>query len=198
MTPSEPSVPPGAAARPRARMAEAQRNRSNLIEAATRTFATANSPVPLETVAREAGVGIATLYRHFPTRENLVEAVYRDQVERLAATADDLLSQLPPAAALRLWMDSFLEWAVTKHGMVDALRTLVSTGRIGSNEMRGELVSVISLFLSKGAETGDLRTDVNAADVAATLAGIFTVASAPDQRAQAGRMLDLVSYGLRP
>jgi AcrR family transcriptional regulator len=186
------------APRPRARMAEAQRNRARLVESATKLFASADAPVALEAVAREAGVGIGTLYRHFPTRESLVEAVYRDQIKKLDDTATELLREHRPAAALRLWMDAFLDWAVTKHGMVDALRAVVSSGRIGPNEMRGELESVVSLFLAKGAEVGDIRSDVDAADVAATLSGVLAVASAPNQRAQAGRMLDLIADGLRP
>lgn len=189
---------PGAPRRPRARVAEAQRNRRALVDAAMRMFASASGPVPLEAIARDAGVGIGTLYRHFPTREELVEAVYRDQVDRLGSIAAELLSAHPPAAALRLWMDSFLDWAVTKHGMAEALRTVVSTGRIGPGEMRSELVAVVSLFLSRGVDEGDLRDDVDAADVAATLAGILAVASAPDQRAQAGRILDLIAAGLSP
>jgi AcrR family transcriptional regulator len=186
------------APRPRARMAEAQRNRARLVESATKLFASADAPVALEAVAREAGVGIGTLYRHFPTRESLVEAVYRDQIKKLDDTATELLREHRPAAALRLWMDAFLDWAVTKHGMVDALRAVVSSGRIGPNEMRGELESVVSLFLAKGAEVGDIRSDVDAADVAATLSGVLAVASASNQRAQAGRMLDLIADGLRP
>jgi AcrR family transcriptional regulator len=190
-------TPPGTG-RPRARVAEAQRNQRTLLEAATRIFATATAPVALETIARDAGVGIGTLYRHFPTREALVEAVYRDQVEKLETAALELLGTHPPAAAFRLWMDAFLNWAVTKHGMVDALRSAVSTGRIGPNEMRSGLVSIVSLFLARGVDEGDMRSDIDAADVAATLAGILAVASAPDQRAQAGRMLTLVADGLRP
>jgi AcrR family transcriptional regulator len=191
-------VTDASAPRLRARMAEAQRNRARLVEAATKLFASADASVALEAVAREAGVGIGTLYRHFPTREMLVEAVYRDQIQKLDGTARELLRQHPPATALRLWMDAFLGWAVTKHGMVDALRAVVSSGRIGPNEMRGELESVVSVFLAKGAEVGDIRSDVDAADVAATLAGVLAVASAPNQRAQAGRMLDLIASGLRP
>lgn len=198
MTATEEGEPSAGTARPRARIAEAQRNRRTLIEAATKIFASATAPVALDTIAREAGVGIGTLYRHFPTRELLVEAVYRNQVENLNTAAAELLSTLPPAAAFRLWMDAFLDWAVTKHGMVDALRTMVSTGGITPNEMRSELVSIVSLFLSRGVDAGDVRADIDAADVAATLAGILAVASAPDQREQAGRMLNLVAAGLRP
>jgi AcrR family transcriptional regulator len=154
--------------------------------------------VPLEEIAREAGVGIGTLYRHFPTREALVEGVYRDQVDRLRTGADDLLSTHPPARALRLWMDLFAEWAVTKHGMIDTLRATVASGRLESDRMRAELVAIVGTFLDAGAVAGDIRPDADADTVAATLAGILSVAGAAEQREQAARMLELLMDGLRP
>jgi AcrR family transcriptional regulator len=184
--------------RPRARVAEARRNRQNLIAAATRAFASGDEHVPLEAIAKDAGVGIGTLYRHFPKREALVEAVYEDQVERLSASARELLAQHPPAGAFRSWMTVFTDWAATKHGMADTLRALMSSGRIESGRMRAQLIEIVSLFLNAGAAAGDLRSDVGAADVAAILAGVLVVAGAPDQRAQAARMLNLVLDGLRP
>jgi AcrR family transcriptional regulator len=184
--------------RPRARIAEARRNRQNLIAAATRAFASEGEQVPLEAIAKDAGVGIGTLYRHFPNREALVEAVYEDSVERLAASANELLAVHSPAEAFRSWMAVFTDWAATKHGMIDTLRALMSSGRVEHGLMRAQLVNIVSLFLSAGAAAGDLRTDVAAEDVAATLAGVLAVAGAPGQRAQAGRMLDIVLNGLRP
>jgi AcrR family transcriptional regulator len=127
---------------PRARVAEARRNRQNLIDVATRVFGSSSQKrVALEEIAKEAGVGIGTLYRHFPTREALVEAVYRDQVDRLRIGAQELLANHPPARALRLWMDLFVDWAATKHGMIDTLRAMISSGRIESDQMRGELAA---------------------------------------------------------
>ncbi|MCW3002824.1 MAG: putative TetR family transcriptional regulator [Conexibacter sp.] len=176
---------------------DARQNRQRLIAAATRAYASGDDRVPLETIAKDAGVGIATLYRHFPTREDLVEGVYRDQVERLRAGADELLAAHPPAEALRRWMDLFADWAATKHGMIDALRAVVFSGRLGMGEMREQLVAIVRLFLDAGAAAGDLRSDVAADDVAATLAGVLAVAGAPEQRAQAMRMFDLLLDGLR-
>jgi AcrR family transcriptional regulator len=185
--------------RPRARIAEARRNRQNLITAASRAFASGDEQVvPLEAIAREAGVGIGTLYRHFPKREALVEAVYEDQVERLGVSARELLAQQTPAVALRSWMTVFADWAATKHGMIDTLRALMASGRLDQGRMRAQLIEIMSVFLDAGAAAGDLRSDVEAADVAATLAGILTIAGAPGQRAQASRMLNLVVDGLRP
>ncbi|HEX6468728.1 MAG TPA: TetR/AcrR family transcriptional regulator [Streptosporangiaceae bacterium] len=184
--------------RPRARIAEARRNRQSLIAAATRAFASGGEHVSLEAIAKDAGVGVGTLYRHFPKRELLVEAVYADQVERLGASARELLAQHPPAEAFGLWMVVFTDWAATKHGMVDALRALISSGRVEPGRMRQQLIEIVSLFLHAGVAAGDLRSDVAAPDVAAILTGVLGVAGAPDQRAEAVRMLNIVLDGLRP
>ena len=101
--------------------ADAARNRASLLAVATRVFATAADPPPMRAIAREAGVGIGTLYRHFPTREALVDAVYEDQADRLTQGARELLARHSPAEATRRWMDLFGEWVATKHGMVGAL-----------------------------------------------------------------------------
>lgn len=183
---------------PRARVAEARRNRHNLILAATAAFASGAERVSLEAIAKAAGVGIGTLYRHFPSKEALVEAVYHDQVERLRSGASELLLAHLPAEALRLWMDLFMEWAVTKHGMIDALRTVISSGSVELGEMRAALTGAVGEFLRAGSAAGDLRADVDPADVAATLAGILSVAGDARHRAQAARMLDLLMDGLRP
>ncbi len=184
---------------PRARVAEARRNHENLIAVATRVFGSSSQRrVPLEEIAREAGVGIGTLYRHFPTREALVEAVYRDQVDRLRVGAQELLATHPPACALRLWMDLFADWAAAKHGMTDTLRAIISSGRLESEQMREELVAVVRTFLVAGARAGDIRPDADAEAVAGTLAGILSVAGAPDQGDLGSRMLSLLMDGLRP
>jgi AcrR family transcriptional regulator len=90
----------------------------------------------MRAVAREAGVGIATLYRHFPTRESLVDAVYQDQVKRLILGARELLEQLPPAEAMRRWMDLFADWLATKHGMTDTLLAMIESGEIAYAVLR--------------------------------------------------------------
>ena len=175
---------------PRARVAEARRNRQKLVAVAARAFASGARRVPLEEIAKEAGVGIGTLYRHFPTREALVE--------RLRSGARELLSAHPPARALRLWMDLFADWAVTKHGMIDTLRAIISSGRLEFGQMRSELVAIVRMFLDAGAAAGDIRRDADAEAVAATLTGILSVAGEPEQRDQAARMLSLLMDGLRP
>ncbi|HEY3685311.1 MAG TPA: helix-turn-helix domain-containing protein [Streptosporangiaceae bacterium] len=176
--------------------ADAARNRDTLLAAATRAFAESESEPSMRAVARSAGVGIATLYRHFPTRESLVDAVYRDQVQRLTRGADDLLRRVPPAEAMRRWMDLFGAWLVTKHGMVDTLLAMIDTGEISYAESREKLLAAITAILDAGRAAGDLRADVSAEDIAAALIGIFTVAGRPEQRAQLTRLLDLLMDGL--
>lgn len=182
--------------------ADAARNREMLLTAATRAFATAQEPPSMRAIAREAGVGVGTLYRHFPTRESLIDAVYLDQAERLTAGARALLDRHSPADALRQWMDLFGQWLATKRGM---LGTLLLTGGDSGNpgeathpRSRAEMLSAITAILDAGAVAGDLRTDVDAEDVAAGLVGIFIVAGTPARHDQATRLLDLLADALRP
>jgi AcrR family transcriptional regulator len=177
--------------------ADATRNHDQLLAVATRVFGSADTEPSMRAIAREAGVGIATLYRHFPTRESLVDAVYRDQVARLTAGARDLLGQLPPAAAMRQWMDLFGDWIATKNGMLDTLLTMIESGEIAHARTRTELLAAITTILDAGRATGDLRSDVTADDIAAALIGIFTVAPRPEHEAKAGRLLNLLMDGLR-
>ncbi|MEZ0364589.1 TetR/AcrR family transcriptional regulator [Mycobacterium sp. pUA109] len=180
--------------RPRA---DAARNRDQLLEVATRVFASADTEPSMRAIAREAGVGIATLYRHFPNRESLVDAVYRDQVARLTTGARDLLAQLAPPAALRRWMDLFGDWIATKNGMLDTLATMIESGEIAHAQTRTDLLGAIEDILDAGRVTGELRADVSAEDVAAGLIGVFTVATPPEHNARARRLLDVLMDGLR-
>ncbi|MCK2218626.1 TetR/AcrR family transcriptional regulator [Actinomadura sp. ATCC 31491] len=187
-----------AAAEIRRARADATRNREQLLAAATRLFAAAGAEPSMRAIANAAGVGIATLYRHFPTREALVDAVYRDQVSRLTAGAGELLAQLDPPAALRRWMDLFGEWIATKNGMLDTLLAMVESGEIAHAHTRAELLGAIDELLEAGRASGGLRADVTAEDIAAALIGIFTVAGPPGHEALAARLLDLLLDGLRP
>lgn len=181
----------------RPRRADATRNRDQLLAVATRVFASADGEPSMRAIAREAGVGIGTLYRHFPTRQSLVDAVYRDQVARLTAGARELLAELPPPAALRRWMDLFGDWVATKNGMLDTLLTMIESGEIAHAETQTELLSAIDKILGAGSATGELRADVTADDVAAGLIGIFTVAPLPEHEARASRLLNILMDGLR-
>lgn len=182
---------------PRALRADATRNREQLLEVATRVFASSGAETSMRAIAREAGVGIGTLYRHFPTRECLVEAVYRDQVVRLTDGARQLLAEMAPAAAMRRWMDLFGEWIAAKNGMLDTLPAVIESGAVGHARTRDELLNAISAILDAGRAAGELRRDVTAEEIAASLIGIFTVARQSGHAVTAGRLLDILLDGLR-
>jgi len=161
-------------------------------------FVSAGAETSMRAIARQAGVGIATLYRHFPTRESLVDAVYRDQVARLTAGAGDLLARLPPHDALRTWMDLFGDWIATKNGMLDTMLAMIESGELAHARTRTDLLASIDLLLDAGRAAGDIRADVTAEDIAAGLIGIFTVARPPEYRSRASHLLDIFGDGLRP
>jgi AcrR family transcriptional regulator len=165
---------------------------------ATRVFASARTEASMRAIARKAGVGIATLYRHFPTKESLVDSVYRSPVVRLTTGARKLLERMPPAAAMRRWMDLFGDWIATKNGMLDTLLAMIETGEIAHAQTRTELLAAITTILDAGRAANDLRRDVTAEDIAASLIGIFTVAPKPRRKVLARRLLNLLMDGLRP
>jgi AcrR family transcriptional regulator len=194
----EPS-PRDAAARPA--RADARRNREKLLTVARTAFAAASDgAVSLEAVAREAGVGIGTLYRHFPTREALVEAVYAAELDDVATSAPALLERLPPEAALRAWMNRYAAFVETKRGMADVLRAGWSSGRIATPKTRQRITDAVGTLLAAGARAGTLRADTDPDDVTSLLLGVFLTGAPgtgtdPDRT---GRLLDLVVDALRP
>src|SRR5947209_17554208 len=150
---------------PAAGRADAQRNRQRLIDAAVAVFSAGQDPVALESIARDAGVGIGTLYRHFPSRAALVEAVYRSELDRLCSGAEQLLATQDPADALRAWMQRYVDFVRTKRGMAEALREAFASGSITSSQTRASLNAAIQMLLDAGAAAGTLRGDVSADDV---------------------------------
>jgi len=175
--------------------ADAQRNRDRLLEVAVRMLSQVPD-VTLDAIAREAGVGIGTLYRHFPTREALIDAAYRNELARLCASAYGLLRDMPADQALRAWMDRFIEYIITKRGMGDALRALIASGGDPFSESRARLTAAVTTLLQAGATAGTLRQDVSPDDVLVGLSGM-SLAADPERRDQTGRLLDLLMDGLR-
>lgn len=177
--------------------ADARVNRDRLLDAAARAFARDGAEASLKAIAKDAGVGIGTLYRRFPTRERLVEATYRNETARLCAAAPDLLRVRPAAEALRVWMDHFVDFLATKRGMADALRAvLVADGELRM-QTRDLLTDALATLLTAGIAEGALRPDIDPNDVLMGLGGVTLIAGEPDQRALAGRLLDLLVDGLR-
>src|ERR1700730_15306556 len=139
-----------ASAGARPRRADAQRNRDRLLEVAVRAFSQDGPDVTLESIAREAGVGIGTPYRHFPTREAPIEAAYRNELARLCDSAAELLQTMPADVALRAWMDRFIDYLATKHGMADALRAVIASGGDPFAQSRESLLDAVSTLLGAG------------------------------------------------
>lgn len=177
--------------------ADAQRNREHLIATAAEAFASGQA-ISLDAIAKRAGVGSGTLYRHFPTREDLVEEVYRDQIRPLRDDARVLLATERPAQALHAWMRRFAEWAGERRGICEALVAMSASGRFGTGPVCDEVQQILGMVLEAGAEAGELRADIDPVDVGGILAGVLSVAGAPEQRAQLSRMLTVVVDGLRP
>jgi AcrR family transcriptional regulator len=177
--------------------ADARRNRERLLEAAVRAFASDGADVTLDTIAKTAGVGIGTLYRHFPTREALVEAAYRQELARLCDAVPGLLGSLPPDAAMRAWMDRCIDYMTTKRHMAAALRAVIASGGNPYAESLDRLIAAITALLDAGVTAGSLRSDVEPHDVLLGLSGLSLAAGEPAQREQAGRLLDLLVDGLR-
>lgn len=185
-----------AAPRPRA---DAARNRAKIVAAAREAFAAGDGAVSFDTLARTAGVGVATLYRNFPSRQALVEAVYRSDLDDLVALVDTLLGSQPADAALRHWVDRYAVFVATKHGMAEAFQQAVAAGSIGVGETRERIRAAIGRFLAAGATAGTLRADVDPDDATTALLGavLGVTASGADAR-QHSRVLDIVVDGLRP
>ena len=195
MSPSEPTAHAGTA---RPARADALRNRNNILTAARDAFTAANDTVALEAIARAAGVGIGTLYRHFPTREALVEAVYAAELDDVTASAPALLAELPPEPALRAWMDRYAAFVATKRGMIDTLRAGWASGTMATPTTRERITAAIATILAAGARAGSLRADVDPEDVTAMVLGVFLSTAASNTPEHTGRLLDLVVDALLP
>jgi AcrR family transcriptional regulator len=174
--------------------ADARRNRERLLEAATAAFAASDGrPVSLESIARKAGVGIGTLYRHFPNRQALVEAIYRTELADVAAAAAQLLRRHPPKTALRRWMDRYASFVAAKRGMAESLHAMFDSGVVEPTQTRDSLLGAVELLLQAGADDGSLRADVRADDVLSSLIGVMLASGSPQQT---GRLLDLLVAGI--
>jgi AcrR family transcriptional regulator len=177
--------------------ADAQRNRDKLLAAATAAFAEEGEEVALETVAARAGVGIGTLYRHFPSRDALVVAAYQHEVDELCAAAEDLARSQPADVALRLWTERFADYIATKRSMGNALRTAVASDSPLFAETRERILGALRLLLDAGARAGTLRADVDTTDVCRVINAIWYIPDGPQWRETVRRMLELVIDGLR-
>jgi AcrR family transcriptional regulator len=176
---------------------DARRNREKLIAAATEAFATAGVGTSLEDIARRAGVGIGTLYRHFPSRDALVAAAYRQEVGSLAAAAPALLAEHPPDVALRRWMDRFVDYAATKRGMGEALQAAMASDSELHAEGYAALTGALDTLVGAAVAAGVVRPDARGDDVLRALGALWMIRDGDDREAVTARTLDLIVDGLR-
>jgi AcrR family transcriptional regulator len=186
--------PQEAARRPRT---DAVRNRERVLEAAKAVFSVGGADASLEAVAKRAGVGIGTLYRHFPTREALFEAVYRREVEQLGELAEQLKSEADPVDALRRWLRSNVEFVATKKGMVTAL----ALAAYSASELHAfsfeRLTKAVGALLERAVAAGEIRSDIRAEDLLRALGGMCYMHDQPGWQPTVLRLLDVFVDGLR-
>lgn len=176
--------------------ADSIRNRELLIEAAAEVFSAGGKQASLEAVARHAGVGIGTLYRHFPTRETLFEAVYRREVDQLGDLAERLEQEAPPVEALRRWLQANVRLVATKKGMAEGLQLAAHNSELKAYSF-ARLTNALTRLLDRGIAAGDLRDDISADDLLRTLVGIFYAERAGDWQPTALRLVEVFVDGLR-
>jgi AcrR family transcriptional regulator len=183
---------------PRKPRSDAQRNRERILEVAKEAFTRSGANTSLDDVAKEAGVGAGTLYRHFPTRDALLEAVYRSEVEKLAAAQQKFADTMPPVQALRAWMLLFVDYIATKQIIAPALNTLVGGPSKLYEGSRGLIQGAIDALVKRAIKSGDIRKDLDAFDLLRALIGVSNVASSPDWQQSARRLVDILISGSRP
>lgn len=177
---------------------DAKRNRKRILEVAKEAFTRSGAETSLDDIAKQTGVGPGTLYRHFPTRDALLEAVYRTEVEKLAGAERELSQTLPPIKALRAWMFLFVDYIAAKHIIAPALNSLVG-GR--SNVIKAsydQIYDAVRALVKRGVESGDIREDLDPIDLLRALIGVANVATSPDWQQSARRLVDILITGSRP
>ena len=183
---------------PRKPRADAQRNRERILEAAKQAFTRSGASSSLDDIAKKAGVGPGTLYRHFPTRDALLEAVYRTEVERLASAERKFEQTLPPMEALRAWMLLFVDYIATKQIIAPALNTLVGGHSKVFEASGAQIKAAIHALVERAIKSGDIRSDLDPLDLLRALIGVSNVASGPDWQKSARRLVDILIIGSRP
>ncbi|WP_222431995.1 TetR/AcrR family transcriptional regulator [Leekyejoonella antrihumi] len=177
--------------------ADAARNRRKLLDAATQAFLTQGGDVPLDEIARSAGVGIGTLYRHFPTREDLVLEIYGQQVDALVQQSEELPKTLPPGEALHEWMRGFVDYYAVKMGMVHLLRSMMDGQPDTFARARAQMQAAAEHILAPAIEAGVVRNDITAQELTRALGGICLASPNPEGQETSLALVDLVFDGLR-
>jgi AcrR family transcriptional regulator len=178
--------------------ADALRNRERILEVAKGVFTRQGANASLEEIAKQAGVGAGTLYRHFPTRDELIEGVYRNEVEKLAAAAARFAEAMPPIEALRAWMLLLVDYIAAKHIIAPALNTIAGGPSRLHQGSRTTIQGAIDELARRAKECGDLRGDLDANDLLRALIGVSHVGSGADWQQSARRLVDILIAGSRP
>jgi AcrR family transcriptional regulator len=178
--------------------ADAQRNRERILEIAKKAFTRSGANVSLDDVAKRAGIGAGTLYRHFPSRDALVEAVYRTEVEKLAAAEREFARTMPPIEALRAWMLLFVDYIATKQIIAPALNSLVGGPCKVFAASGAQITGAIHALVERAVSSGDIRPDLDPLDLLRALVGVSNVASGPDWGSSARRLVEILILGSRP
>ncbi len=183
---------------PRKPRTDAQRNRERILETAKQAFTQSGANASLDDIAKEAGVGAGTLYRHFPTRDALIEAVYRTEVEKLATAERKFAAEMSPIEALRAWMLLFVDYIATKQIIAPALNAYVGGSSKLFENSRGQIQGAIDSLVQRAIKSRDIRRDLEPFDLLRALIGVSHVASGPDWRQSARRLVDILIAGSRP
>jgi len=177
---------------------DAQRNRERILEVAKAAFTRLGASASLEEIAKQAGVGVGTLYRHFPTRDELIEGVYRNEVERLAEAASRFAEKMSPLEALRAWMLLLIDYIEAKHIIAPALNTIAGGPSRLHEGTRAMIQGAIGELVKNAKRSGDLRKDLDAYDLLRALIGVSHVGSSTDWPESARRLIDILIAGSRP
>jgi AcrR family transcriptional regulator len=183
---------------PRKPRTDAQRNRERILEVAKEAFTRSGANASLDDIAKEASVGAGTLYRHFPTRDALIEAVYRTEVEKLAAAERKFSDAMSPAEALRAWMLLFVDYIATKQIIAPVLNSVVGGPSKLLEGARSQVQGAIDSLVKRAIKNGDIRKDLEPFDLLRALIGVSHVASGPDWQQSAKRLVDILITGSRP
>lgn len=185
---------PAAARKPRA---DGERNRVLLMQAAKAVFAEKGSQASLEEIARAAGVGIGTLYRHFPARDALVAAVFANETAQLAQGAQRLAETQAPVQALRGWLLLFIDFMSTKHGMSEVFDAVVSPSSELYADAGTQTTGAMEMLVQRAVASGDIALEIAPSDILRALAGIASVSCGPDWETAARQLVDIIINGVR-
>lgn len=178
--------------------ADAERNRDRILAVAKDSFTQFGAEASLDDIARQAGVGAGTLYRHFPSREALIEAVYRTEVAKLAAAQRNFGETMPPIEALRAWMMLFVDYIAAKKIIAPVLNTLLGGASDVFESCHAQIWDAIRSLVKRAIKSGDIRKDLDPIDLLRALIGVSNVATGPDWQQSAKRLVDILVTGSRP